>query len=249
MVLRTNDKALGRLSQGRRAMPPTAVARILPGVGKPLLVALRQLLQRSVVGILAIPLSREQRVQGMAEIVRPDGVHPVPAAASLSNQARVVVRALSDQVDVPPGFHRQGGNPVSEFLNERVRGVVQYSVYRVESQGVNMALAQPPKRILDKVVPNAVASRAVEVYGGAPGSVVAIGKIRSKTAGEAALRPKVVVDDVQDNCDSAPMASVDQTPQPVDSPVRVLRGVGIDPRRNPSSAHQGIGPPASTPEP
>ena len=39
----------------------------------------------------------------------------------------------------------------------------------------------------------------------------------------------MVVDDVQDNCDSAPVASVDQSPQPVDSPVRVLRGVGIDP--------------------
>ena len=171
-------------------MPPTAVARILPGVDKPLLVALRQLPQRSEVGIVAIPLSREQRVQGIVEIVRPDGVHPVPAAASLSNQARIVVRALSNQVDVPPGFHCRGGNPVSEFLNERVRGVVQYSVYRVEPQGVDMALAQPPKRILDKVMPNAVASRAVEIYGGAPGSVVAIGKIGSKIAGVVALRPK-----------------------------------------------------------
>ena len=132
-------------------------------------------------------------------------------------------------MDAPPGFHCQGGNPVSEFLNERVRGVVQYSVYRVEPQGIDMAVAQPPKRILDKVVPDAVASRAVEVYGCAPGSVVAIGKIRSKAAGVVALRPKVVVDDVQDNCDSAPVASVDQPPQPVDSPVRVLRGVGIDP--------------------
>ena len=108
-----------------------------------------------VVGVVAVLLSREQHMQGMVEIVRPGGVHSVPAAVSLSNQARVVVRALSDQVDVPSGFHCQGGNPVSKFLNERVRGVIQYSVYRVEPQGVDMALAQPPKRILDEVVPNA----------------------------------------------------------------------------------------------
>ena len=39
----------------------------------------------------------------------------------------------------------------------------------------------------------------------------------------------MVVDDVQDNCDSAPVTSVDQPPQAVDSPVRVLCGIGIDP--------------------
>ena len=78
-------------------------------------------------------------------------------------------------------------------------------------------------------MPNAVTSGTVEVYGGAPRSVVAISEIRSKTVGVVALRPERVVDEVQDNCEPAPVASVDQPPQPVDSPVRVLRGVGIDP--------------------
>ena len=41
MILREDDKALRRLSQGGCAMPPTTETRILSGVGKPLLIALR----------------------------------------------------------------------------------------------------------------------------------------------------------------------------------------------------------------
>ena len=81
---------------------------------------------------------------------------------------------------------------------------------RVEAERVDPAIAEPVERVLDEKFPHLVAVSAVEIERRPPGRLIAVGEVRPKVAEIIAFGTEMVVDDVEHDRETPPVAGVDQ---------------------------------------
>src|SRR6185369_248150 len=101
-------------------------------------------------------------------------------------------------------------NGLGDVVNDVAAGVVLDSLNRVEAQAVDVVLVNPVERVADNKAANGVTALVVVVDGLAPGSLVLGGEVRTELAEIIALVPKVVVDDVLNDCETLAMRGVDK---------------------------------------
>ena len=102
VILGENDEALGFQAPRRGAMAPVAKPRIFALVDKSGVHRPCQVLSGSVIEVVAEVLARHDRVQGVVEVVVPLRIEAKAARGGVGDEARVVVRALRDQLTGPP---------------------------------------------------------------------------------------------------------------------------------------------------
>ena len=93
------------------------------------------------------------------------------------------------------------------------RALVEDRVDRVETQAVDVELADPVPRVLDEMPADALAVGAVEVDGRAPGRLVAVRVVRAVLPQVVALGPEVVVDHVEHDAEAVAVGGIDQAPE------------------------------------
>src|SRR5688500_17841232 len=108
-------------------------------------------------------------------------------------------------------------------------GVVIYCMDRIQTQRVDAAVLDPVQCILDEKAPYVVAERSVEVNCVAPRRRIAVCKVRAKIAEIIPFRPKVVIDDIEDQRHAPPMAFVCQTPKSIRITIAVMYRERIHP--------------------
>src|SRR4051812_30394067 len=87
-----------------------------------------------------------------------------------------------------------------------------------------MELAHPVKRVLNEEVPHLVGLRAVEIDCRAPRRFVALGKIGAEVSKIISLGAEMVIDDVENDRETAPMTGVDEPLEALRPAVGILRG-------------------------
>ena len=125
--------------------------------------------------ILVIPglFAGEQRVQGMVEVVVPDGIETVAAQFRRADQPTIVEVAFSHEAYGPAEPFGFAMDRIGQFRDEGVRRTVHDGMKRVQPQRVDVAFTDPVESAFDKVAPCFIAVRSVEVEGCAPGGSVA----------------------------------------------------------------------------
>ena len=102
------------------------------------------------VGVVALGLAGERGVQAVVDVVAPLGVQPVAAGLARGDQPRVVEVGLGDQRQRPAQVRRQRLHLDRQLL-QQVRGaVVVQRVHGVEPQPVDVEVAQPHQRVVDR---------------------------------------------------------------------------------------------------
>src|ERR1700757_4466964 len=89
-------------------------------------------------------------------------------------------------------------------------GVVHNRVNRIQTQSVEMVFSQPVESVVDEEVPHDLAVEAIEVDAVSPGSRVPISEELWRVGPEiVSFRAKVVVNNIQQNHESAVMGTLD----------------------------------------
>jgi len=196
-------------------------------------------LHRAVVDVVPRALARDGGVERVMEVIVPLGLHPEAARADRSDEPWIVVRALGDEKAVTQVAHDFG-----QFGQERGGIAIDDLVHRIEPEPIDVEGGDPLPRVLHEIGAHLVGARVVEVDRRAPGGAVAVGEIRTEGGQDVAFGTEVVVDDIEDDIKAPEVAGIDKSLQPGRTAVRVLHCEGETPRRSPSCADPGIGPPA-----
>jgi hypothetical protein len=168
-------------------------------------------------------------VQRVVDVVEPLPVEPVAPDLGDAHEPRVGQLALGDDVRAaaePLGLAVDRGRQLLEQVDRRG---VDDRVHGVQPEPVDVEVADPARRVLDRVPADGVAVGAVDVDRLAPRGVVPVGQVRPEVGEVVALGPVVVVDDVEDDPDAGRVRRVHQAAQARRPAVAVLRGVGQDP--------------------
>src|SRR4051812_35448190 len=96
-----------------------------------------------------------------------------------------------------------------QLLQKWNRRRVDDRVNRVQSQPVDVIIAQPHERVIAKETADFVAIRPVEVERISPRRVMARGKVRTEHGQVIATRSEMVVDDIEQYGEPALVAGVD----------------------------------------
>src|SRR5580704_10214731 len=102
------------------------------------------------------------------------------------------------------------------------RRTVYELMHCIEPQAVDMIVAHPHNDVVAEEAPHLVAACTFEVDRAAPGCMMPVRHIRPELARIVSHRPEVVVDHIQDHTQTALMADVNQTLQPVRSAICIL---------------------------
>src|ERR1700733_6959630 len=94
-----------------------------------------------------------------------------------------------------------------------LRAEIVDSVDGIEAERIEVKVLQPIQCVFDEEPPYFVAVGTVVVDRLAPGSAIAIGKVRAKCTKVVAFRTKMVVDHVERHCETMSVRCVDQTLQ------------------------------------
>src|ERR1035438_8649378 len=124
--------------------------------------------------------------------------------------ARLVALVFQNEVDVAIRTH---GTPdcICQFGEDVGCRVVHDRMHCVQAQSVEMVFGQPIQGTMDKEIPYGPAFGPVEVDGVAPGGMVPAGEeLRRIHAKIISFWAKMVVNDVQQNHDSAAMSALNQ---------------------------------------
>ncbi len=160
-------------------------------------------------------------------VVVPLGVEAAAACRPRRDQARIVEVALGDERQRSPQVRGQPAGLDGQILEKMGGGVVDERVDGVESERVDVELAEPPQRVADDVAAHLAAVRSVQVDAAAPG-VGALRQVRAVPVEVVPRRSEVVVDGVEDHAETAGVARVDEGLQPVRSTVALVHRVPED---------------------
>jgi hypothetical protein len=210
VILREDHELLRRYVAGGIAMPPPAIRRVVAGIHKALAKRLGQMFKLPKILIIATPIAGEQDVQGMVKIVIPLGIEAIAPELTWSDDAGIVQRTLGDDVNPPIQVLGARVQRQAEFLEKRLRGVVQDGVDGVESQGVDVELGDPEEGIVDEKTTHFIAVRAIEVERASPRGLVALGKVGAVVREIVSVWSEMVIDDVEDHRQTVPMAGLHQ---------------------------------------
>src|SRR5688572_29822348 len=86
------------------------------------------------------------------------------------------------------------------------RAKIFNGMYGIHSNCINMKITKPHQYVFDKVLSHSIAPFVVKVDRFTPRGVVFISKIRTKGTEIISLRPKVIINNIKDHCNSFCMA-------------------------------------------
>ena len=160
------------------------------------------------------------------EVVGPDPVDSPAAALGRFHQRHEVPVIFCEDRDRPPGR----GPGRRRDLGDDVRmAVVHERMRRVEPQAVEPILSNPVNGVVDDQAADHRRARTIEVDGAAPRRVMPfVDVFRQELRQVRALRPEVVVDDIEDDAQPETVRRVDELPQIVGMAVVLRRRVQVD---------------------
>src|SRR6267142_5822745 len=122
----------------------------------------------------------------------------------------------------------QVGNFTGQLLEKIRRRGIDDRMHGVESQPVEMIVAQPHEGVVTEKSSYLIAKRSVQVDGCSPWSRVAVGEIGTETVQVVSSGSQVVVNNVKNNGQAARMAGVNQTLEIVRLTVSIMRRIKVD---------------------
>jgi hypothetical protein len=162
-------------------------------------------------------LAGQRDMDGVVQVVGPDGVHAVPG-----DQRGLVLVGLGDHDRAVPG--RTPG----ELLEDVHRAGVVEGVDGVEAQPVDAELGHPHLGVVDHVRADEVRPGPVEVDRPPPRGGVAVGEVRPELAQVVPVGAEVVVDDVEEHGQPGGMAGVNEAAEPGRAAVGGMHRVQVD---------------------
>src|SRR5262245_8917473 len=126
-------------------------------------------------------------------------------------------------------------NLIGQFFEKSNGRMVENRMHRVEPERIDMAINDPIKRVLNKTIAHLVTPPPIEIERRSPRRLVPVGEIRAELAKIISLRAEMVVNDVQNHRQAAPMAGVDEHLKVCRAAVGILRGEWINPVVTPVS--------------
>src|SRR4029077_20135831 len=108
-----------------------------------------------------------------------------------------------------------------DLLNEMLGRIVRNRVCRVESEAVDVKLFHPVERVLREMISDGRRLWSVQIERGAPwGRMRGIEIVIGINTHVVAIRPEMVVDDIEKDGQPRPVRGIDQTSQVVRRSVR-----------------------------
>src|SRR5580765_618200 len=101
-------------------------------------------------------------------------------------------------------------NLIGQFFEKSNRRMVENRVHSVEPERIDMAINDPIKRVLNKIIAHLVAPRTIEVKRRTPRRPVPVGEIRAELAKMISLRAEMIINDVQNHRQAASVAGVNE---------------------------------------
>ncbi|OFX23345.1 MAG: hypothetical protein A2V77_00580 [Anaeromyxobacter sp. RBG_16_69_14] len=212
VILDGRDEA-GRL-EPRRARPPDLSPELgaLALKGEALAQRPDELRQPAEIGVEAVPLTGEERVHGVVEVIRPHG-RATPAERRRVHHHAIFEVALRHHVDGASLLDREGSRCVTDVRHQMARAVVGNGVDGVEPQRVHAKVAQPLEGSLQDEGAHLRGALAVVVHAVTPGRPVTFCEVRTECGEVVPLRPEVVVDDVQAHRETEAVCGVGEAHQ------------------------------------
>ena len=130
-------------------------------------------------------------------------------------------------------------NLIGQFFEKSNGRMVENRMHRVEPERIDVAIHDPVKRVLNKIIAYLVAPRTIEIERRSPRRLIPVGEIGAKLAKIISFRAEMIVNDVQNYGQAAPMAGIDEQFQIRWTAVGILRGEMDKRRRNPSFCAPG----------
>src|SRR5258705_1530110 len=119
-------------------------------------------------------------------------------------------------------------NRIGQFFEKSNGRMVENRMHRVEPERIDVAINDPVKRVLNKIIAHLVAPRTIEIERRSPRRLVPVGEIRPELGKIIALRAEMIVNDVQNYRQAATMAGIDEQFQICWTAVGILRGQWIN---------------------
>jgi len=160
-------------------------------------------------------------------VVRPRRIEAVPARIAGAHQARVVGVSFGEQQHRPVQRRRRSMHFGGQLLEDVLWRIVDDRVHRVQTQAVDVVIANPHQRVVHNEATNLVAAVSVEIERSPPGGPISIGEVRAEIAQVVAHRARVVVDDVEHDAETGGMTVVDQPLETGWTPIGVVRSEEI----------------------
>src|SRR5262249_43881045 len=144
------------------------------------------------------------------KVIAPDSVKPESTFSRRKNEIAIVLVGFGDHADLPIRPAREFLHVARKFLDDvRLRTVVD-RLDCIEAQSVDVVLANPVKSVLDYILSNLLTVFTVVVDCVAPHRVIAIGEVRTELPQIVSFGAKVVVDDVEYDCEAGAMCGIYQ---------------------------------------
>src|SRR5690242_9990979 len=210
-------------------MSSAPILGILAGVDEGFLERARNMRDAAVVGVVATLLAGEQRVDGVMKVVAPLPIEAVSVLIDGTHELGIVEITLADDDDSATVSLARCVDSLRDFLKEVLRAEIEDPVDRIEAETVAVILLYPVPCVVDDEAPHVVAVGIVVVESGSPGRPVLLGEVRPELAEVVALRPDVVVDDVENDGEAGRMRALDEVLECLGSSVAVLHRVETDP--------------------
>ena len=180
--------------------------------------------RRPEVRVVPLALARHERVDRVVHVVRPLRGHAVAARSRRGDGGGVVEVGLGDEGQQSPEPDGQHSDLVGQLRQDVALRVVDERVHRVEPQGVDVEVAEPPQGAVADPPTHLGAARPVEVDRGPPRRLVGAGEVGPERRQVVAGGAEVVVDDVEAHTDPAGVRGVDELLQRARPAVRLVHG-------------------------
>src|SRR5688572_22573065 len=213
VILQVAEKRVAENSFGRSSMPASAKCRITAVMDENPLDCFGQIRQRAEIGIVTIALAGEHSMQRMMEIIAPLGVDTVTADLLGADDFRIVEIALGDHDQMPAALGLQFDHLAGQLFKKMGSRGVDQRVHRIEAQPIEVIIAQPDQSVIAYKTPNFIAVRSVEIYRLSPGRGITLGEIGPEARQIIPRRSQVVVNDIENHRQAAPMTGIYQTLQ------------------------------------
>src|SRR5262245_23073810 len=113
----------------------------------------------------------------MVKIVIPLGIEGIAPQLVWSDDAGIVQGTLGDGVNPPIQLFGASVQRQAEFFEKWLGGLIDNRMGGIEPQGIDVELGDPEEGIVDKKTTDFIAVRPIEVEGGPPWGLVALGEI------------------------------------------------------------------------
>ena len=239
VVLEEGHERQGRKRAARTAARTTAVRRHLALKGEPLGQGAAEQFCLAIVDVIAARLSGRRDMQPMMNVVVPlrgvaNGFGAFPA-----QPFGLVLFVLDEEVDRAIEARTDAFGDLVEDVGT---AVVLDRMHRVEAQPVEVELVDPVFGVLDDEIADRARVRTVVIDRVAPRRLVTAGEKVGRVEPQIVpVRAEVIVDDVEQNRDAAPMRGLDEGLEPLRAPVGRVGRIEADAVVAPAAAAAEVG--------